>query len=64
MFRGDHRDRDKREFTVFWLDADNRVSGGMDVNICDGLDDSKAPIRPRRTVDPRGCPIRPWRWEI
>ena len=48
VFRGDV---DKREFTVFWLDGDNRVLAGMNVNIWEGLDDIKALIRSRAAVD-------------
>jgi 3-phenylpropionate/trans-cinnamate dioxygenase ferredoxin reductase subunit len=48
VFRGDV---DKREFTVFWLDGDNRVLAGMNVNIWEGLDDIKALIRSRASVD-------------
>lgn len=49
VFRGDV---DKREFTVFWLDRANRVLAGMNVNIWEGLDDIKALIRSRSSVDP------------
>jgi 3-phenylpropionate/trans-cinnamate dioxygenase ferredoxin reductase subunit len=49
VFRGDVG---KREFTVFWLDRANRVLAGMNVNIWDGLDDIKALIRSRSSVDP------------
>ena len=44
-------DLDKREFTMFWLDDEGRVSAGMNVNIWEGLDDIKALIRARRPVD-------------
>jgi 3-phenylpropionate/trans-cinnamate dioxygenase ferredoxin reductase subunit len=44
-FRGDVPGR---EFTVYWLDGDNRVLAGMNVNIWEGLDDIKALIRERR----------------
>ncbi|HET7664561.1 MAG TPA: FAD-dependent oxidoreductase, partial [Mycobacterium sp.] len=44
VFRGDV---DKREFTAFWLDGDDRVLAGMNVNIWEGLDDIKAQIRSR-----------------
>ena len=40
-----------REFTAFWLDGDNRVLAGMNVNIWEGLDDIKEVIRSRRVVD-------------
>ena len=42
IFRGDGGGR---EFTAFWLDGDNRVLAGMNVNIWEGLDDIKALIR-------------------
>ena len=38
VFRGDVAGR---EFVAFWLDADNRVLAGMNVNIWDVLDDVK-----------------------
>jgi 3-phenylpropionate/trans-cinnamate dioxygenase ferredoxin reductase subunit len=41
-----------REFTAFWLDGDNRVLAGMNVNIWEGLDDIKSLIRSREPVDP------------
>jgi 3-phenylpropionate/trans-cinnamate dioxygenase ferredoxin reductase subunit len=44
VFRGDV---DAREFTAFWLDGDDRVLAGMNVNIWEGLDDIKALIRSR-----------------
>jgi 3-phenylpropionate/trans-cinnamate dioxygenase ferredoxin reductase subunit len=40
-----------REFVVFWLDGDNRVLAGMNVNIWDVRDDVKALIRSRAPVD-------------
>lgn len=49
MFRGDVAGR---EFVAFWLDGDNRVLAGMNVNIWDVLDDVKALIRSRAPVDP------------
>jgi 3-phenylpropionate/trans-cinnamate dioxygenase ferredoxin reductase component len=49
VFRGDV---DGREFVAFWLDADNRVLAGMNVNIWDVLDDIKALIRKKSVVDP------------
>jgi 3-phenylpropionate/trans-cinnamate dioxygenase ferredoxin reductase subunit len=48
VFRGDV---DGREFIAFWLDADNRVLAGMNVNIWDVLDDIKILIRSKRAVD-------------
>jgi 3-phenylpropionate/trans-cinnamate dioxygenase ferredoxin reductase component len=49
VFRGDV---DGREFVAFWLDADNRVLAGMNVNIWDVLDDVKSLIRSKSAVDP------------
>jgi 3-phenylpropionate/trans-cinnamate dioxygenase ferredoxin reductase subunit len=49
VFRGDV---DGREFVAFWLDRDNRVLAGMNVNIWDVLDDVKSLIRSRAAVDP------------
>lgn len=49
VFRGDV---DGREFVAFWLDADNRVLAGMNVNIWDVLDDVKTLIRSQNPVDP------------
>jgi 3-phenylpropionate/trans-cinnamate dioxygenase ferredoxin reductase subunit len=49
VFRGDV---DSREFLAFWLDADNRVLAGMNVNIWDVLDDIKGLIRKKTAVDP------------
>jgi 3-phenylpropionate/trans-cinnamate dioxygenase ferredoxin reductase component len=49
VFRGDVAGR---EFVAFWLDGDNRVLAGMNVNIWDVLDDVKALIRSRTPVDP------------
>lgn len=49
VFRGDV---DKREFVAFWLDGDNRVLAGMNVNIWDVLDDVKGLIRSKTPVDP------------
>jgi 3-phenylpropionate/trans-cinnamate dioxygenase ferredoxin reductase component len=49
VFRGDV---DGREFVAFWLDADNRVLAGMNVNIWDVLDDIKSLIRSKTAVDP------------
>ena len=48
VFRGDV---DGREFVAFWLDADNRVLAGMNVNIWDVLDDVKSLIASRAPVD-------------
>jgi 3-phenylpropionate/trans-cinnamate dioxygenase ferredoxin reductase subunit len=48
VFRGD---LSGREFVAFWLDADNRVLAGMNVNIWDVLDDVKALIRAKTPVD-------------
>ena len=49
VFRGDV---DGREFVAFWLDGDNRVLAGMNVNVWDVLDDVKSLIRSRSPVDP------------
>ncbi len=49
VFRGDV---DARRFTAFWLDADNRVLAGMNVNIWEGLDGIKELITSRKSVDP------------
>lgn len=48
VFRGDVPGR---EFVAFWLDGDNRVLAGMNVNIWDVLDDVKALIRSGTPVD-------------
>jgi 3-phenylpropionate/trans-cinnamate dioxygenase ferredoxin reductase subunit len=48
VFRGDVS---SREFVAFWLDGDNRVLAGMNVNIWDVLDDVKSLIRSRTPVD-------------
>jgi 3-phenylpropionate/trans-cinnamate dioxygenase ferredoxin reductase subunit len=48
VFRGDV---DKREFVAFWLDADNRVLAGMNVNIWDVLDDIKSLILKKTAVN-------------
>lgn len=49
VFRGDVAGRG---FVAFWLDGDNRVRAGMNVNIWDVLDDVKALIRSAAPVDP------------
>jgi 3-phenylpropionate/trans-cinnamate dioxygenase ferredoxin reductase subunit len=49
VFRGDV---ESREFVAFWLDADNRVLAGMNVNIWDVLDDIKNLIRKKAAADP------------
>lgn len=49
VFRGDVAGR---EFVAFWLDAENRVLAGMNVNVWDVLDDVKAMIRSATPVDP------------
>ena len=49
VFRGDV---DGREFVAFWLDGDNRVLAGMNVNVWDVLDDVKSLIRSASPVDP------------
>ncbi|MCK8643990.1 NAD(P)/FAD-dependent oxidoreductase [Mycobacterium colombiense] len=40
-----------REFVAFWLDGDDRVLAGMNVNVWDVLDDVKALIRAQAPVD-------------
>lgn len=50
VFRGDVPGR---QFTAFWLDGDDRVLAGMNVNVWEGLDDIKALIRSRDSVDPQ-----------
>jgi 3-phenylpropionate/trans-cinnamate dioxygenase ferredoxin reductase subunit len=47
VFRGD---LEKREFIAFWLDGQNRVLAGMNVNVWDVVDDIKALIRSREPV--------------
>ncbi len=49
VFRGD---KDGRKFVAFWLDADNHLLAGMQVNIWDALDDIKNLIRKKAPVDP------------
>jgi 3-phenylpropionate/trans-cinnamate dioxygenase ferredoxin reductase subunit len=49
VFRGDV---ERREFVSYWLDGDNRVLAGMNVNIWEGLDDIKQLVRARTAVDP------------
>ena len=46
-FRGDVAGR---QFTAYWLDEDDRVLAGMNVNIWEGLDDIKTLIRERRPL--------------
>ena len=48
VFRGDVS---AREFVAFWLDGDDRVLAGMNVNIWDVLDDVKSLIRSKAPVD-------------
>ncbi|HEX5256604.1 MAG TPA: FAD-dependent oxidoreductase [Mycobacterium sp.] len=48
VFRGDVAGR---EFVAFWLDGDDRVLAGMNVNVWDVLDDVKALIRSQAPVD-------------
>lgn len=48
VFRGDV---EGHEFTTFWLDGDDRVLAGMNVNVWEGLDDIKTLVRARRPVD-------------
>ncbi len=55
VFRGD---RAAREFIAFWLDGDQRVLAGMNVNVWDvvepikALISSRAPVDPKRLADP------------
>jgi 3-phenylpropionate/trans-cinnamate dioxygenase ferredoxin reductase component len=49
VFRGNV---EGREFTEFWLDGDDRVLAGMNVNIWEGLDDIKALVRSQAAVSP------------
>lgn len=46
--RGDVADR---EFVAFWLDGNNRVLAGMNVNVWDVLDDVKELIKSKSVVD-------------
>lgn len=48
VFRGDVAGD---EFVAFWLDGDDRVLAGMNVNVWDVLDDVKALIRAQAPVD-------------
>ncbi len=47
VFRGDV---DSREFVAFWLDGEDRVLAGMNVNVWDVLDDIKSLIRSKKAV--------------
>lgn len=49
VFRGEPAGR---EYTSFWLDDDNRVLAGMNVNIWEGLDDIKALINAQARISP------------
>ena len=44
-------DVDGREFIGFWLDSENRVLAGMNVNVWDVTDPIQALVRSRRPVD-------------
>ena len=48
VFRGDV---DSREFVAFWLDADNHVVAGMNVNVWDVLDQIKNLIQSKARVN-------------
>ncbi|MCV7331137.1 NAD(P)/FAD-dependent oxidoreductase [Mycobacterium cookii] len=48
VFRGDV---EGREFVAFWLDGENRVLAGMNVNVWDVLDDIKNLIRSKNKVN-------------
>jgi 3-phenylpropionate/trans-cinnamate dioxygenase ferredoxin reductase component len=50
VFRGD---RAAREFIAFWLDGDQRVLAGMNVNVWDVVEPIKALISSRAAVDPK-----------
>ena len=50
VYRGD---RDKREFVVFWLTAENRVVAGMNVNVWDVNDQVQRLIREGNAIDPQ-----------
>lgn len=45
-------DVDMREFLAFWLDDDNKVLAGMNVNIWDAGDDIRALVSSGSPVDP------------
>ncbi|MGA5704329.1 NAD(P)/FAD-dependent oxidoreductase [Peterkaempfera bronchialis] len=45
-------DAGKREFIAFWLDGENRVLAGMNVNVWDVTDPIQRLVRSRRPVDP------------
>jgi len=47
VFRGDV---EGPEFVAFWLDGENRVLAGMNVNVWDVLDDIKNLIRSKKAV--------------
>jgi len=42
-----------REFIAFWLDRDQRVLAGMNVNVWDVVEPIKALIASRASVDPK-----------
>jgi 3-phenylpropionate/trans-cinnamate dioxygenase ferredoxin reductase subunit len=48
VFRGDV---DSREFVAFWLDTDNHVVAGMNVNVWDVLDEIKNLIHSKSKVN-------------
>ena len=50
VFRGDTA---TREFIAFWLDGDQRVLAGMNVNVWDVVEPVKALISSRAPVDPK-----------
>ncbi|MFD4368123.1 NAD(P)/FAD-dependent oxidoreductase [Rhodococcus sp. NPDC058521] len=45
-------DTDSREFVAFWIDSENRVLAGMNVNIWDVTDQIKALVSSASPVDP------------
>jgi 3-phenylpropionate/trans-cinnamate dioxygenase ferredoxin reductase subunit len=48
VYRGD---RSQREFIAFWLDGNDRLLGGMNVNVWDVVDHIQTLIRSRQPVD-------------
>jgi 3-phenylpropionate/trans-cinnamate dioxygenase ferredoxin reductase component len=49
VFRGD---KERREFVAFWLDQDDRVLAGMNVNVWDVTDAIRELVRGGQPVDP------------
>jgi len=46
-------DRPGREFVAFWLDRDQRMLAGMNVNVWGVIDQVRELIRSRAPVDPK-----------